>query len=80
MLYFLDHPVANGAADGLVQLLRDALEAGEEEDDGDREPDPSVVGQLAADLAVLQNPDNIALVLKGGEIVVNRLRRSRTAG
>ena len=36
-----------------------------------------VDGDPLADVTILQNPDNIALVLKGGEIAVNRLGRAR---
>jgi len=36
-----------------------------------------VAGDPLADVAILQNPENIALVIKGGEIAVNRLGRSK---
>jgi imidazolonepropionase-like amidohydrolase len=35
-----------------------------------------IAGDLLADVTILQNPENIALVIKGGEIAVNRLGRT----
>ncbi len=35
-----------------------------------------VAGDPLSDVAILQNPENIALVIKGGEIAVNRLGRT----
>ena len=35
-----------------------------------------VDGDPLADVAILQNPENIALVIKGGEIAANRLERT----
>jgi len=35
-----------------------------------------VAGDPLAEVTILQNPDNIALVIKGGEIAVNRLGRT----
>jgi imidazolonepropionase-like amidohydrolase len=35
-----------------------------------------VAGDPLADVTILQNPENIALVIKGGEIAVNRLGRT----